>query len=97
MSKKENKQKKVEIKMDEDTAMGKYSNICSLSHTPEEFVVDYIFMPPNSPQAKIVSRILMSPGHAKRLQLALNDNIKKYEKKFGKISPSEKMDKNIGF
>ncbi|MDA3792889.1 MAG: DUF3467 domain-containing protein [Elusimicrobia bacterium] len=97
MTAKPDNKKQVEIKMDEETAMGKYSNVCSLSHTPEEFVMDYIFIPPKSPQAKVVSRILMSPGHAKRLQMALSDNIKKYEKKFGKISPSEKMDKRIGF
>ncbi|MEA3507263.1 MAG: DUF3467 domain-containing protein [Elusimicrobiota bacterium] len=97
MTEKPQSKQKIEIKMDEETAMGKYSNICSISHTPEEFVLDFIFIPPNSPRAKVISRVLMSPGHAKRLQMALEENLKNYEKKYGRISPSEKMDKKIGF
>ncbi|MFW6134904.1 MAG: DUF3467 domain-containing protein [Elusimicrobiota bacterium] len=90
-------QKQIKIKLDEETAMGKYSNIGTVSHTPEEFIVDYLFLPPGSDQAKVISRIITSPGHAKRLFSALKDNIEKYEKKFGKIMPSEGKGNKIGF
>jgi hypothetical protein len=85
-------QKQIPIKMDEETAMGKYSNLGMIAHGPEEFTIDFIYMPPGAPgtvQGKVVSRIITSPGHAKRLQMALNENIAKYEAKHGKIEPTK--------
>ncbi len=96
----ERQQKQIPIKLDEETAMGKYANLCMVAHTPEEFTFDFIFLPPGPPgatQAKVISRIIVSPGHAKRLQMALNENIAKYELKHGKIAPSKGPDKKVGF
>lgn len=97
----ENKdQKQIQIKLDEETAMGKYANLGFIAHSPEEFTLDFIYMPPGPPgttQAKVVSRIITSPGHAKRLMMALGENIAKYEAKHGKIAPSKGPDTKIGF
>ena len=66
-------------------AGGKYSNIAMIGHTPNEFLIDFIFAAPGMPQAPVVSRILMSPENAKKLMLALTDNVSKYESQFGEI------------
>jgi len=92
----EKKQQQIQIKLDEETAMGHFANLASISHTREEFIFDFVFMGPGAP-AKVVSRIITSPGHAKRLMLALTDNVKKYEGKHGQIMPSREPDKKIGF
>ena len=92
--------KQLSIKLDEETATGKYANLASIAHTNDEFTLDFIYMPPGhsgSNQAKVVSRVIVSPGHAKRLQLALNENVSKYEEKFGKIVPSKGPEKKLGF
>jgi hypothetical protein len=93
-------QKQVPIKLDEDIAMGKYANLGFIGHTQEEFTLDFIYAPPGPSgniQPKVVSRIITSPGHAKRLLIALRENIEKYESKFGQISPAKALDKKIGF
>ncbi len=87
----------LKVKVEEEMAMGKYANLASISHTHEEFIIDFVFLPPGTNQAKVVSRIVTSPGHAKRLQMALSDNILKYEEKHGKIMPSKEPEKKIGF
>ncbi|MBY5958149.1 DUF3467 domain-containing protein [Membranicola marinus] len=82
-------EKKVEnqmnIEISEETADGIYSNLAIISHSNQEFVVDFVRMMPNLPKAKVKSRIILSPSHAKRLMLALEENIKKFEKQHGKI------------
>ncbi len=93
----EKQSRSMQIKLDETTAMGQYANMASVTHSREEFILDFIFIPPGSKQAKVISRIITSPSHAKRLHLALKDNIEKYEKKSGrKIDPSSEEGK-IGF
>ncbi len=87
----------IQVKLDEETAMGQYANMASVSHSGEEFIIDFIFIPPGSKQAKVVSRIVTSPGHAKRLQEALKDNIARYEKKTGRKIPVSSQDKKSGF
>jgi len=94
-------QKQIPVKIDEETAMGKYANLCMIAHTPEEFTIDFMYMSPGppsaTPAAKVVSRIITSPGHAKRLQMALSENIAKYEMKHGVIAPSQMPNKKAGF
>ena len=72
-----------------EIATGKYSNLAVLSHSKNEFILDFAAMLPGIPQTEVVSRILMCPEHAKRLLLALQDNVAKYENSFGKISLGE--------
>ena len=69
----------INIELPEDIAEGVYSNLAIISHSNTEFVVDFIRMMPNVPQAKVKSRIILTPEHAKRLMNALIDNVKRFE------------------
>ena len=71
--------------MTDEVAGGIYSNLAIITHSPTEFVVDFVSMMPGAPKAKVKSRIVMTPQHAKRLFKALADNISKYESSFGTI------------
>lgn len=90
-------QQQIKISLDEKTAAGKYSNIALISHSENEFVVDFVFAHP--PAGKVVSRIIMSPSHAKRFLKALGDNISNFEKKFGNVKEAPEPPKfgiNLG-
>jgi hypothetical protein len=77
------------IELPEELAEGIYSNLAIISHSTSEFVVDFIRIMPNMPQAKVKSRIILTPEHAKRLLQALNDNVRRYEQQFGKIQDKD--------
>jgi len=85
MNEKDVKQVTIQIQIDEPTAQGIYSNMAVVQHSPSEFLMDFIFINPGQPVAKVRSRIIMSPEHAKRLQRVLGENISHYEKQFGEI------------
>jgi hypothetical protein len=72
------------IELSEEIAEGIYSNLAVISHSNAEFVVDFILLVPNVPKAKVKSRIILTPQHAKMLG-AMADNIKRYEQQFGEI------------
>lgn len=75
----------IEIELTEDMAEGIYSNLAIITHSTSEFVVDFIRMMPGAPKAKVKSRIVLTPEHAKRLFMALRDNIARYEQANGII------------
>lgn len=79
------KEEGISIELTEENAQGKYSNLAVITHSPAEFIVDFISMMPGLPKAKVVSRIILTPQHAKRLQRALQDNLQKFEAQHGKI------------
>lgn len=83
------KEQKINIELDEKTAEGIYTNLAIINHSISEFVVDFINMMPGSPKAKVKSRIILTPEHAKRFQKALSDNIKRFEKSNGEIKTNE--------
>jgi hypothetical protein len=83
--KKDMKEMKVQIDLDEATAQGAYCNFAIVNHTDSEFVVDSIYLQPMQPKAKVRSRVIMTPKHAKKLMNALAENIKRYEENFGVI------------
>ena len=84
-----NNQKNIDIELTEDVAYGIYSNIAVINHSQSEFVVDFIQMMPNVPKAKVKSRIILTPQHAKRFAKVLNGNIKNFEAEHGEILDSE--------
>ncbi|HUT54513.1 MAG TPA: DUF3467 domain-containing protein [bacterium] len=86
---KELKQVNIEIQVDEQTAMGQYVNMAVAQHSPAEFVLDFVFLPPGQLKARVRSRVIMAPEHAKRLLKVLTDNIANYEKRFGEIKLPE--------
>ncbi|MBK7440972.1 MAG: DUF3467 domain-containing protein [Bacteroidetes bacterium] len=77
------------IELSEEVAEGIYSNLAIITHSSAEMVIDFIRVMPGVPKAKVKSRILMTPQHAKRLLRALADNIQKYESMHGPITENE--------
>jgi len=94
--KKMKEEKKIEIQVPSEVENGIYSNLAFISHGEGEFILDFIFLQPQKPIGKVVSRVILSPQHAKRFLIALNDNIKKYESRFGEIKTG-KEERKIGF
>ena len=87
MEDKKQKEVKLEIQLDEEIAQGAYVNLAVVNHNESEFVIDLIFVQPQTPRAKVRSRVILSPQHAKRFVAALQDNISRYEQSFGEITP----------
>ena len=80
------KKAQLSIELPEDIAEGIYSNFAVISHSSSEFVIDFLRIMPNSAKAKVKSRIVLSPEHAKRLLLSLQENITRYESAVGRIN-----------
>lgn len=85
MKEEQNVPQQLDIELSEDVAGGVYSNLAMIVHSQSEFVLDFIQLLPGVPKAKVRSRIIVTPEHAKRLLQALKDNLEKYEDNFGKI------------
>ena len=80
-----NQKNQINIELTDEMAAGIYSNLAIITHSPTEFILDFVSMMPGAPKAKVKSRIVMTPQHAKRLFKALAENINKYESQFGPI------------
>ncbi|MCL4469088.1 MAG: DUF3467 domain-containing protein [Deltaproteobacteria bacterium] len=88
----------IQIQLDEATAQGVYINLALINHTETEFILDFVYVQPQSPQGKVRSRVLTSPIHMKRLLSALSENMKKYEERFGEIKMAQDQPvQKIGF
>lgn len=90
---KKNNQNQINIELPEEIAEGQYANLAMIAHSNSEFVIDFIRLMPGVPKAKVKSRVVISPEHAKRLLGALVDNVKKYEENFGPIKQSNEVPK----
>jgi hypothetical protein len=77
----------VQINASDEVARGRYSNNMLVTHTREEFILDFLLTAPNGTQ--LVSRVMVSPGHMKRVLSALADNMQKYEANFGEVVAPE--------
>ena len=84
-----NNENQLNIELSEEIAEGIYTNLAIITHSNAEFVIDFIRMMPSVPKAKVKSRVLMTPQHAKRLLHALKDNIQKFEAQNGVIKEGE--------
>lgn len=86
-----------QIQANEKTSLGRFSNSMFIAHGPEEFIIDWLLNSPTG--AHLVSRIIVSPGHIKRIISALADNLMRYEEKYGEIKviapEEEKLHKNV--
>jgi len=85
----EKKEPQINIELDQEIAEGTYSNLAVINHSLSEFIVDFINIMPGVPKAKVKSRIILTPQHAKRLTKALLENIRKFEKTNGEIKDFE--------
>lgn len=90
---KKGQENQINIELSEEIAEGIYSNLAMIAHSNSEFVVDFIRLMPGVPKARVKSRIIITPEHAKRLLAALKDNIEKYENTFGPIKRTDEMPK----
>ncbi len=79
----------INIELSEEMAEGVYANLAMIAHSNSEFVIDFIRLMPGVPKAKVKSRVIITPEHAKRLLTALKENIRKYEDAFGPIKQTE--------
>ena len=84
-----NKEPQLNIELDQDVAEGIYSNLAIINHSTAEFIVDFINIMPGIPKAKVKSRIILTPQHAKRLAKALAENVRKFEQAHGEIKDYE--------
>lgn len=75
----------IQVTLDDATSTGEYVNMARIFHNQTEFVLDAMFLAPQSGNAKVTSRLIMSPLHAKHLMRALSQNLQLYEQKFGEI------------
>lgn len=91
MAEEKKQQNQISIDLPEDVAEGTYSNLAIISHSNSEFVVDFVRLVPNVPKAKVKSRIILTPKHAKRLLNALKDNIDKFEAQHGPVVDKDVM------
>ena len=89
----------VQIKADEKELLGQYSNLVMIHHNAEEFTFHYVYLFTNGTHGKLVSSLIVSPSHAKRLWKALGENIGRYEAQFGPIreAPAPPAPTNLGF
>ncbi len=97
MPEEQEKQVQIRIELDDAMAQGAYANLAFIRHSETEFTIDFIYVQPQEPKAKVRARVISSPGHTKRLLLALQENIKRYEEKFGEIKAAGEPSKKIGF
>jgi hypothetical protein len=89
----------VQIKADEKELLGQYSNLAVIHHNGEEFTLNFIYLFPSVPQGKLVSSVILSPAHAKRLLEALKENVARFESQFGTLPEGSgpAPDTNFGF
>ena len=78
----------IQIDVDETTAQGAYSNLVLINHNENEFVLDFAYIQPSAPRARVRARVISSPRHTKRLLAALKKNVERYEERFGTIELS---------
>lgn len=89
----------INIELSEEMGDGVYANLAIITHSNSEFVIDYVNIMPGVPKAKVKSRVILTPQHAKRLLKALHDNIEKYEAQHGvikEIDPTQMFPMNFG-
>ena len=91
----EKKAQQIQIKIDDSTASGHYANLALVTHNENEFVLDFIFLQPAKKQAKVESRVILSPKQAKRLMSTLVDAVGNYEKRFGELTLPDQSDKLV--
>jgi hypothetical protein len=86
-------QQPLQINTNDDMSRGRYSNLMIVSHSPEEFILDWLLTSPNG--AHLISRIVLSPGNVKRTIDALATNLKQYEENFGPVKVIEASTKKV--
>jgi hypothetical protein len=93
----QSQEQQLNIELTEEMADGTYANLVIITHSSAEFVFDFVNVMPNVPKAKVKSRVVMSPQHAKRLMRALVENVKRFEAQHGTIKEQEQVNMPFTF
>ena len=88
MANEQNNTHKLEFELSPEVAQGQYVNLAIIAHSTSEFILDFASMLPGMQKAKVKSRLVLTPEHAKRLLLSLQENVNRYERNFGQIKVS---------
>ena len=90
-------QQQIQVKINDDVLKGVYANSMQVVHTQEEFMIYFMNLFP--PQGMVNARVILSPGHLKRMIAALQDNVKKYEQQYGEVTVAQQPagENEIGF
>ena len=91
------KDQSINVEIDEKTAEGIYSNLAVINHSASEFVVDFVSIMPATPKAKVKSRVILTPEHAKKLVKALQNHIANFEAAHGEIKEYQQPTIPINF
>jgi hypothetical protein len=97
MGNQKSQQGQLDIELDEKTAEGVYSNLAIINHSSSEFVLDFVSIMPGIPKAKVKSRVVLTPQHAKRLMNALAENVHRFEIAHGEIKDTEQLPIPLNF
>jgi hypothetical protein len=97
MSNPKQQPEQINIELDETVAEGIYSNLAIINHSSSEFVLDFVSIMPGIPKAKVKSRIVLTPQHAKRLLKAIGENIHRFEAAHGEIKETEQAPIPLNF
>jgi hypothetical protein len=97
MENQQSPEQQLNIELSEEMADGQYANLAVITHSFAEFVIDFVNVMPNVPKAKVKSRVIMTPQHAKRLMRALVDNVKRFEAAHGVIKDMEQVNLPFNF
>lgn len=92
----DNRQPGIDVELDAEVAQGHYANLAIISHSTSEFILDFAAILPGLPKAKVKSRIILTPEHAKRLLMSLQENVARYESSVGRIE-LQQMQSRVGF
>ena len=90
-------EQQLNIELTEEMADGEYANLAIITHSFAEFVLDFVNVMPNVPKARVKSRIVMTPVHAKRLMRALVENVKRFEAQHGTIKDQVQVSMPFNF
>jgi len=90
-------EQQLNIELTEEMADGSYANLAIITHSFAEFVIDFVNVMPNVPKAKVKSRVVMTPVHAKRLMRAMVENVKRFEAQHGQIKDQEQINMPFNF
>ena len=96
MANEQNNQHKLEFELSPEVAQGQYANLAIIAHSTSEFILDFAEMLPGMPKAKVKSRVILTPEHAKRLLLSLQENVGRYESNVAKINLPSHVGPNSG-
>jgi len=89
--------RQISVELGEKESEGIYSNLALITHSPSEFFIDFARMMPGVKKTKVYARIVMTPQNIQMLHNALEQNIKKFEERFGKIKVMGQEGQEIGF